>query len=209
MGLRRKDLVGSVYGRLTVVGPGPYVVGTAWWMCRCTCGTELAVRANSLNRGQKSCGCAQREALGAAHRSHGMFGSKVYRVWQSAVQRCHNPRSQAFKNYGARGIKVCERWHTFESFLADMGEPAPGLTLERKNNDGGYEPGNCRWATQREQARNRRSNVLYESEDGLMCIRDLSESSGVPYNTLRARLLRGVPISRALNPSKLSRWSSP
>lgn len=90
---------------------------------------------------------------------HGMSKTSIYRCWQQVIQRCENPKSPDYKNYGGRGITVCERWHTFENFYEDMGDKPKGLTLERINNDGNYEPGNCEWATWKKQQNNRRNHI--------------------------------------------------
>jgi hypothetical protein len=151
-----KDITGQKFGRLTVVGS----LGGSRWRCRCDCGTEKDVTGANLGRSTTSCGCFHREKTARLNYRHGHnFRAKttsIYSRWAALVQRCTNPRDRAWPWYGARGITVCERWLIFENFLADVGEPPTGLTLDRIDNDRGYEPGNCRWVTMKEQAANRR-----------------------------------------------------
>jgi len=105
----------------------------------------------------KSCGCLMRESRARRARTHGMVGTPIYYVWDAMIQRCTNPKHPSWANYGGRGITVCERWLKFENFLAGVGKrPREGLSIDRKNNDGHYEPGNVRWATRTEQNNNRR-----------------------------------------------------
>jgi len=129
--------------------------------CLCDCGKTSFVRGQFIRkRITLSCGCLQSEVTAARSLTHGQNvgykRTKAYRVWTNMLSRCGNPNVKSFKDYGARGIKVCARWKKFAGFLADMGNPPAGLTLERKNNDGNYEPKNCKWATWKEQASNRR-----------------------------------------------------
>ena len=136
------------------------------WLCRCGCGTERIVDGRSLRRGAtRSCGCLLREVAASEMRAkmlvHGHAAtadrSPTYRSWRSMIGRCTRPTDVSFKYYGARGIEVCERWRaSFVNFLADMGERPTGLTLDRVDVEGNYEPGNCRWATRSEQERNKR-----------------------------------------------------
>lgn len=151
-------MIGGAYGRWTVIAELPERRnGKRVYLCRCSCGTERACVGGNLKSGiSKSCGCRWRENVHAARFRHGRNTSdKTYQVWTSMHNRCRNPKCQRYHRYGGRGITVCERWAKFENFLADMGEVPPGLSLDRINNDGNYEPGNCRWATRRQQAMNK------------------------------------------------------
>jgi hypothetical protein len=123
------------------------------WLCVCECGDEVTVESRRLINGEvKSCKkCAEH-----GNKTHGKTNSRIYYAWASMLQRCENPNKREWNYYGGRGIKVCERWHSFEFFMSDMGEPGPELTLDRIDNDGDYEPQNCRWVTIADQNRNRR-----------------------------------------------------
>lgn len=155
------DMVGRVFGSLTVLScAGWDRKGQATWHCRCACGREVTVIGTNLRSAHsKSCGCRRAAVFKAASTVHGHTShtgkSSTYRSWRSMVQRCIYPKDIGYHRYGGRGITVCEQWRKFENFLADMGERPKGKTLDRINNDGDYEPGNCRWATPKEQNANR------------------------------------------------------
>lgn len=170
------------------------------WECVCDCGNSKEVRLSHLTTKRiRSCGCYRSsEEVRRKWVRHGLIKTREYRIWMLMLQRCNNPRSTSYRFYGAKGIRVCERWHSFEAFLADVGPcPSPLHTLDRENPLGHYEPGNVRWATKKEQARNTRSNVFYEIAGQRRCIAEWCEIGGVPYARAYARLNMGWPAAQA------------
>lgn len=179
-GPKSKDMTGERFGRLLVEEEDLSRPGHgARWRCRCDCGAHVTVRGDQLRCGNTtSCGCRSREALSEGRTRHG-FSSRqgdhpLYRAWEGMIARCHaRPGSKAWKDYVLRGIQVCDRWRVFENFLEDMQLTwREGLSLDRVDNDLGYFPGNCRWATRREQQRNRRANVRVSTPLGSMLLCD-------------------------------------
>ncbi len=186
---------GEIWGRWEIIEelPGKRV------RCRCVCGTEKALNRNTIRYGQSlSCGCLNRDGT----RKHGMTGTSEYHIWQSMRGRCQNPNNGKYHIYGGRGITVCERWQVFINFYADMGpKPFPKATIERKDNDGHYNPDNCSWATYGEQNKNRRRyGYRILTYKGMQKpLGQWAEEYGMSISTLWARLrVLKMPIGKAL-----------
>lgn len=160
--MKALDITNERFGKLTAYGWG-IVMGQRRWLCGCDCGGYCIAKAGELRAGMyRSCGCEKRAVLGRSTTKHGGAGTKIHGIWKAMKQRCENPKNPRWHSYGGRGIAVCERWQKFENFLADMGERPEGKTLDRRDNDKGYSPDNCRWATREEQNSNLSSNRWIE-----------------------------------------------
>lgn len=172
---------------------------SVFWKCRCDCGNELFVRSVYLVNGEvKHCGCSPQRGRQI---THGLTGTPEYRCWLRMKQRCYDPRAKQFEDWGGRGIQVCDRWrNSFENFLADMGEiPQPRLQLDRKDNNGNYEPDNCQWATPKQQCRNTRHNRYLTLGNETMSVVEWSERTGINSTTIRQRLdFSGWTVEQAL-----------
>lgn len=188
--------VGERYGSLTAVKFIGIKNGHALWRFKCDCGENFRTLATYVkSKNVRFCKTCQRRYRNPINVKHGYFGTYTYNSWAAMMQRCNNPKNHKFYRYGGRGIKVCERWLKFDNFLEDMGEkPGKGYSIERKNNDGNYEPGNCKWATNVEQAKNRSSNVNLHFRGKDYILADLSKEFKMNVDRLRYLVKRGVPL---------------
>lgn len=200
------DLTGQRFGRLVVIRRASLNIrGKPAWDCRCDCGAHRTIPGAALRkRNTRSCGCLKRDASTNRMRMHGDachgHTTAEFRAWCSARERCSNPKNPAFKNYGGRGIVVCERWLTsYDTFLADMGrKPSPAHTLDRVDNNGPYSPENCRWATRVVQANNTRRNRLLEEDGHVHTAKDWSHLTGLSLSCIWTRLSNGWSIHDTL-----------
>jgi hypothetical protein len=202
----RLDLTGMVFGKLTALDFVPN--RNSSWRCNCTCGNTVVTLTDSLRSGKsKSCGCGIAESASRRFTTHGETKnrkrSEEYVAWVKMHERC----SSFSKNknvYFDRGIQICDRWKVYENFLEDMGRKPPSTSLDRKNNNKGYYKDNCRWATQKQQCRNLRKNVLITFNGETKCMAEWAESLGMPYGRLQARLrYYGWSVEEALTTPKL------
>ena len=191
------DLRGRTFGRLTPIEKAPPRKGRSMWLCLCECGNKTTVRAEHLKEGRStSCGCFSKES----HFKHGKTDTREYISWQSMKDRCLNSKCKQFYLYGARGITICDRWiNSFEDFLADMGHRPKNTSIDRRDNEGNYEPGNCRWATPLQQVYNRR-NTLFATVGGIRkpVKKWCEELKIASYVVARRRIRRGVPPDMAV-----------
>lgn len=188
------DLSGLTFSRWTVLRlDGKTIHGGYTWLCRCECGTERCVSSNSLRTGNSnSCGCINLEKTLARVVTHGMTKSPEYQTWADMKTRCLNVRHKCYADYGGRGITVCDRWLEFENFYADMGpRPSKSHSLDRKDNDGNYEPDNCRWATKREQSANTRRNHRITVDGLTLTVVEWARRLGISEQTIHNRLCDG------------------
>jgi hypothetical protein len=216
-GPKFKNLTGQSFGILTVLRWDHKAGnGVSYWLCRCVCGTEKRIAGCNLRAGQTSCGC-QRGTLdrvkklrhGCSRTTLGGGPTPEFRVWSGMLARCSNPNAPSYEYYGGRGITVCDRWRdSFETFLADMGpRPGPRHSIDRyPDRNGNYEPGNCRWATDKEQQRNRGNLRFITFAGKTQCLAAWAEEAGLSRGALQERLARGWDMAKAISePSRQGR----
>ncbi len=197
---RRLDITGLRCNALTVLGPSDRRRGAArLWRCICDCGNEAFQVSWFLRAGRiKSCGCLTKSLIRRARTTHGDTDTPTWRSWRSMHMRCYSVSHKSYADYGGRGITVCDRWHSYEAFKADMGDRPALKTIGRLDNDGNYEPNNCEWQTATEQSRNRRSSALLEYQGRVRCASEWAEELGLTVGAICKRLKAGWSIERTL-----------
>jgi len=201
-GHKRLDLTGHEFGRLTVIGPDPE--RKYHWLARCECGVILRPSLGDLRRSKRPLRQCQPCAHAAQRKEHTRKHEPEYRTYYSMLQRCGNPKHESYRNYGGAGIAVWDGWKGpggYDAFLAHIGRmPFKGATLDRIDNGKGYEPGNVRWATVRQQMRNRSNNILLTLNGKTQCLADWADELGLNRCTVRHRYCKGWPVERVLGP---------
>lgn len=197
--MRFEDLTGKRFDRLIVLEQVPNIGKYTAWRCLCDCGNEKIAKSVDLKRGHtKSCGCLNREG---GHFTHGMSDGRLYRIWHAMRNRCNNQNSPAYKYYGDRGIHVCEEWeNSFESFMewSLKNGYKENLTIDRIDNNGEYNPSNCRWVSMAVQNKNKRNSLSFTFNGQTKSISELSKTTGIHYQTLIYRIKTGMPPERVL-----------
>lgn len=199
--------VGTVFGRLTIVGYSIRKPGT--WLCICTCGNNHDVEGHNLRNGSvSSCGCLRKELLSVRGSERNRSQAKcrcfsdrknpAYAPWKAMHTRCTNSNRDDWPRYGGRGISVCERWNVFDNFLADMGERPIGTSIDRIDNDGNYEPSNCRWSDSKTQRNNSSTVRIVEYRGERMPISYLAKKVGIARKTLWGRINSGMTVEEAI-----------
>ena len=209
----RCDLKDKRFGRLKVIGLD-IKKARETWICKCDCGVIKSIRGDSLESGNtRSCGCLKKEQDSknlTTHYSHMLSGSRLFNIWLNMKQRCENPKNKAYDRYGGRGIRVCEEWYNNSNAFFEWAHAngySDNLTIDRIENDGNYEPSNCRWVANKAQCRNRRSNINVEHNDKKVTLIELSEITGIDYKVLHARYDRGDRGQRLTRPPHEERRS--
>ena len=202
------DLSGKRFGFLTAIRlTDNYIAGKGKWLCQCDCGNHTEVFSTNLTRlHTKSCGCHKKANYKTMNLKHGATAGRMgdknsypssYKIWCSMKQRCYDQNLPQYKFYGARGISVCERWHDYANFIADMGEPPAEMSLDRIDNNGDYSPENCRWTDWKTQQRNKRNAHLITYQGETKSLAEWADHLGISRGKLHNRIFRGWDVHRA------------
>lgn len=202
------DYIGKRYGYWLVKEyKGMDKHGHHTYLCCCDCGNEKIVALGNLKTGKSTnCGCEKlKKQMGNTwSRKHGMSFSREYRSWESMIARCECETNKEYPDWGGRGIKVCQRWHDFRNFCADMGKRPPNTTLDRIDNNGNYEPSNCRWADAKTQCNNRRNNTFITYKGKTQTLQQWADETGIYKNTISMRINHyGWSVEKALTTPSL------
>lgn len=198
---KRIDITGKKFGMLTVLHPhGRDKWSKLYWNCKCDCGNEHIVCGEHLKSGRtRSCGCFKKESVSLRSIKHNLSHSSIYCIWHGMMQRCNNHKINSYKNYGGRGIKVCDKWLTFEGFYEDMGDRPDGMSIDRIDNNGNYCKENCKWSTPKEQANNRSNNRMLTLNGKTKNLTEWSKELGIHLTTIITRLdARHWSVEKAL-----------
>ena len=211
--MKKLNITGKRFGKLVAIKTiGKNKNGGYMWQCKCDCGNEITASVGNLNNGHtKSCGCLRADRCKTNFTKHGLESTRLYDIWRDMRLRCYDERNISYNRYGGRGITICDEWKedvkAFYDWAIKNGYN-DGLTIERIDNDGNYSPENCRWATVKEQANNRRSNVLVTHKGKTQTMKEWANEVGTPYKVVWARMQKlGWSVERALtDPVRKGKW---
>ncbi len=197
---KRLELTGKKFGRLTVIQLSNFNDRRkSRWICECSCGNVTQVVGHNLSGGHsKSCGCLRQESVKRSCTTHNMTRKKTWNIWCNMKQRCNNRNNNNYNRYGLRGIKICRRWDKFENFYADLGDRPKGKTLDRKDNNKGYNKSNCRWADKHEQANNTVTNVFININGDSKTVAQWARVYKINVGTVWSRIRRGWNPKQAI-----------
>lgn len=197
-----KDITGQKFGRLTAIRRAGKQGNHLLWEFRCDCGkTVIALGINVKSGKMKSCGCLRAEQGREQLSTHGLSNTRLHEIWKSMRQRCNNPKNPSYPNYGGRGIAICPEWDDFKLFFdwAILHGYKDGLQIDRIDNDGDYCPENCRWADEKTQSNNRRSNTWLECRGERHTVAEWSDLTGIKQSTILVRMMKyGWSVEQAL-----------
>lgn len=200
----RANLIGKRFGHLVVLNYAKPRNKKTFWLCKCDCGNIKEIEGDSLTRGRiVSCGCSLKKCGEESHSyKHGLTHKRIMRIWTNMKSRCYNPKDKAYKNYGARGIRICEEWlndvAAFWKWSKEHGY-ADDLTIDRINVNGNYEPSNCRWVDRKTQCNNQRNNHYIDYKGEMLTISQIAEKIGIPRTVINNRLYSGWDEQKAIN----------
>lgn len=197
-----KNEKGNIYGRLTVIQPAKSKNGKAYWLCKCSCGKKVIVSGDALrNKGTKSCGCLNKDTCGNLFRTHGLSKTRLYTIYNDMKQRCYNKKCAEYNIYGGNGVKVCDDWLlSFRNFYdwAMTNGYDETLSLDRIDGNKNYCPENCRWATKKTQAINRKTTIFVEDNGIKICLKDFCKNRKLKYKLVQSRLKKGQELNIAI-----------
>ena len=198
-----REIIGIRFGRLVAIKNTERRNGSSYVKCRCDCGVEIIKRrAHLISGNTKSCGCLAKEIhskrMKVKQTKHGLYGTSIQAIWNGMIQRCNNPKNTGYHYYGGRGVRVCDRWLILENFFDDMGHRAEGKSLDRIDNNGNYEPNNCRWATNAEQATNKRNTIRLNFYGTDLSLKEWSKILNIKHHTLQIRVSKGWSVRKTL-----------
>ena len=211
--MKQLNITGKRFGKLVAIKTiGKNKNGVYLWQCKCDCGNEITASVGNLNNGHtKSCGCLRADRCKTKFTKHGLERTRLYDIWRDMRLRCYDERNISYNRYGGRGITICDEWKEDVKAFYDWAMANgynDSLTIERIDNDGNYFPENCRWATVKEQANNRRSNVLVTHKGKTQTMKEWANEVGIPYKVVWARTQKlGWSVERALtDPVRKGKW---